>query len=88
MPIAKVLVILAFTLLLMPFQPASAAETPSGLPLPRFVTTRSEPINVRVGPGTRYGVAWIYVKAGVPVENMIAMFDTAREAGRYPVRRA
>ncbi len=28
------------------------------------------------------------IQAGVPVENMIAMFDTAREAGRYPVRRA
>ncbi|MEI8121504.1 MAG: uroporphyrinogen decarboxylase family protein [bacterium] len=26
------------------------------------------------------------IQAGVPVENIIAMFDTAREAGRYPVR--
>ncbi|MBL8593534.1 MAG: hypothetical protein JNK01_12680, partial [Devosia sp.] len=42
---------------------AVAAEGPSGLPLPRFVTTRSNPINVRVGPGTKYGVAWVYVKA-------------------------
>ena len=40
-----------------------AAEGPSGLPLPRFVTTRSTPINVRVGPGTKYAVAWVYVKA-------------------------
>jgi SH3-like domain-containing protein len=78
MPFAKVLVLLTFILLLMPFHPASAAETPSGLPLPRFVTTRSEPINVRVGPGTRYGVAWIYVKAGVPVE-IIQEFDTWRK---------
>ena len=37
----------------------AAAETPSGLPLPRFVTTRSTPINVRVGPGTKYDVSWI-----------------------------
>src|SRR5690606_31823758 len=47
--------------------PAAAAEGPSGLPLPRFATTRSTPINVRIGPGTRYGVAWVYVKAGTPV---------------------
>ena len=32
--------------------PAPAAEGPSGLPLPRFATTRSTPINVRIGPGT------------------------------------
>lgn len=57
---------------------AIAAEGPSGLPLPRFVTTRSNPINVRVGPGTRYGVAWVYVKAGTPVE-IIQEFDTWRK---------
>jgi len=57
---------------------AQAAETPSGLPLPRFATTKSNPINVRVGPGTRYGVAWTYVKAGMPVE-IIQEFDTWRK---------
>ena len=57
---------------------AVAAEGPSGLPLPRFVTTRSNPINVRVGPGTKYGVAWVYVKAGTPVE-IIQEFDTWRK---------
>lgn len=55
-----------------------AAEGPSGLPLPRFVTTRNNPINVRVGPGTRYDVAWVYVKAGTPVE-IIQEFDTWRK---------
>lgn len=57
---------------------AAAAETPSGLPLPRFVTTRSTPINVRVGPGTKYDVAWVYKVAGTPVE-IIQEFDTWRK---------
>ena len=57
---------------------AVAAENPSGLPLPRFVTTRSNPINVRIGPGTKYGVAWVYLKAGTPVE-IIQEFDTWRK---------
>lgn len=57
---------------------AMTAEGPSGLPLPRFVTTRSNPINVRVGPGTKYDVAWVYVKAGTPVE-IIQEFDTWRK---------
>lgn len=62
-----------------------AAETavtppgnPSGLPLPRFVTTRSNPVNVRLGPGTKYGVAWVYLKAGQPVE-IIQEFDVWRK---------
>lgn len=59
-------------------QVSVAAEGPSGLPLPRFVTTRSNPINVRVGPGTKYDVAWVYVKAGTPVE-IIQEFDTWRK---------
>jgi SH3-like domain-containing protein len=66
--------------LLAPDRAALADEktNPSGLPLPRFVTTRSTPINVRVGPGTRYDVAWIYLKAGTPVE-IVAEFDTWRK---------
>lgn len=60
-------------------QRSHAAEGPStGLPLPRFATTRSTPINVRVGPGTRYGIAWVYVRAGTPVE-IIQEFDTWRK---------
>jgi SH3-like domain-containing protein len=55
-----------------------AADNPSGLPLPRFATTRSTPINVRVGPGTRYDLAWVYVRAGTPVE-IIQEFDTWRK---------
>ncbi|HZY68298.1 MAG TPA: SH3 domain-containing protein [Devosia sp.] len=60
------------------FTAAQAAETPSGLPLPRFVTTRSTPINVRVGPGTKYDVSWIYKVAGTPVE-IIQEFDVWRK---------
>lgn len=54
------------------------ANNPSGLPLPRFVSTRSEPINVRVGPGEKYDIAWTYVKSGVPVE-ILQEFDTWRK---------
>lgn len=74
---AVAFVSLAFASLL-PGLASAAAENPSGLPLPRFASTRSTPINVRVGPGTKYGVAWIYVKAGLPVE-IVAEFDTWRK---------
>lgn len=54
------------------------ASNPSGLPLPRFATTRSEPINVRVGPGVKYEVSWTYLKSGIPVE-IVQEFDTWRK---------
>jgi SH3-like domain-containing protein len=57
---------------------AVAAPGPSGLPLPRFASTRSAPVNVRVGPGVRYDIAWVYVKPAVPVE-IIEEFDVWRK---------
>ncbi|WP_224704651.1 SH3 domain-containing protein [Devosia aquimaris] len=72
-PIALVLLALLTVL------PALAqSANPSGLPLPRFASTRSEPINIRVGPGTKYEVAWTYLKSGIPVE-IIQEFDTWRK---------
>ncbi len=50
----------------------------SGLKLPRFVSTHSKPINIRVGPGKKYDIAWVFVKSGVPVE-VINEFDTWRK---------
>ncbi len=57
---------------------ALAAETKSGLPLPRFVTTRSTQINVRLGPGFKYDIAWVYKVAGTPVE-IIQEYDIWRK---------
>ena len=65
-------------LLVLPVAPALAQDNPSGLPLPRFATTPSEPINVRVGPGQKYDIAWTYIKAGIPVE-IVQEFDTWRK---------
>lgn len=62
----------------VPAAAQSATDNPSGLPLPRFVTTRSHPINVRVGPGTKYDIAWNFLVSGVPVE-IIQEFDTWRK---------
>ena len=72
---------LVFTALcagLLALPQALGQDNPSGLRLPRFVTTRSHPINVRVGPGTRYDIAWNYTVSGVPVE-IIQEFDTWRK---------
>ena len=49
----------------------------SGLPIPRFVSLRTEPINLRTGPGLRYPVTWVYNRRRLPVE-VIAEFDAWR----------
>lgn len=49
----------------------------SGLPVPRFVSMRNAPTNVRVGPGTQYDIAFTFLRPGIPVE-VTAEFDTWR----------
>lgn len=55
-----------------------AAAQSSGLPLPRFVSLRSDQVNMRSGPGVRYPVDWVYLRRNLPVE-VIAEFDTWRK---------
>lgn len=55
----------------------SAAVGPSGLPLPRFVSLKSNRVNLRIGPGLNYPVDWLYLKSGVPME-VIQEYDNWR----------
>jgi SH3-like domain-containing protein len=57
-----------------PVEPPKQAEadttkgSASGLPLPRFVALRSDDVNLRAGPGTRYPIEWVYKRRELPVE--------------------
>ena len=53
---------------------AGPANTQTGLPLPRFVSLKSERVNVRRGPSNEHGVAWVFTQKNLPVE-IIAEFD-------------
>lgn len=47
----------------------SAEKGPvSGLPLPRFVSLKSDEVNLRSGPGRDYPTQWVFRRAGLPVE--------------------
>ncbi len=50
---------------------------PSGLPLPRFVSLKAARVNVRVGPGQDYRIAWVFTRSGLPVE-VVQEFDNWR----------
>ena len=49
-------------------EPDDSKSASSGLPLPRFASLRSEMVNMRAGPGTRYPIKWVFSYQGLPVE--------------------
>jgi SH3-like domain-containing protein len=73
----------AMTLALACIPPAAANEAPvkpapgTGLPVPRFVSLKAEKVNVRGGPTKEHDVAWIFTRAGLPVE-ITAEYDNWR----------
>lgn len=49
----------------------------SGLPVPRYVSLKSDHVNVRGGPTKDNDVSWVYTRAGLPVE-ITAEFENWR----------
>lgn len=61
--------------------PAPSREPPSppaGANLPRFVSLRSDEVNLRTGPGVRYPVEWVLQRRYMPVE-VLAEFENWRK---------
>jgi SH3-like domain-containing protein len=52
--------------------PALAAD--KNLPVPRFVSLRSDKVNVRTGPGEQYPIDWVFTRKDMPVE-IVAEFN-------------
>jgi SH3-like domain-containing protein len=40
----------------------------SNKPIPRFASLKANEVNSRVGPGGEYQIAWVFRRAGLPVE--------------------
>jgi SH3-like domain-containing protein len=59
------------------FSAKDVAVTSSGLPVPRYVSLKSDHVNVRAGPTKDNDVAWVYTRAGLPVE-ITAEFENWR----------
>lgn len=57
---------------------AQQAGVSTGLPLPRYVSLKSDRVNLREGPSKDHRTTWVYQRAGLPVE-ITAEFDTWRK---------
>jgi SH3-like domain-containing protein len=45
--------------------------------VPRFVSLKAGRVNVRIGPGEDYQIAWVFTRPGLPIE-VIQEYDTWR----------
>jgi SH3-like domain-containing protein len=52
----------------LPPLPAAGAENTAAGKLPRFVSLRSDEINLRVGPGQTFPIEWVLTRKNMPVE--------------------
>jgi SH3-like domain-containing protein len=59
------------------FSAKDSGATSSGLPVPRYVSLKSDHVNVRAGPTKDNDVAWIFTRSGLPVE-ITAEFENWR----------
>lgn len=60
--------------------PVAAQQTVgpnSGLPVPRYVSLKSDHVNLREGPSKDHATKWIFQRAGLPVE-ITAEYETWR----------
>jgi SH3-like domain-containing protein len=74
---ASAVVALCLLTLAMTAARAGGDATASGLPVPRFVSLKTDRVNVRGGPDKDHDVAWIYTRVGWPVE-ITAEFENWR----------
>src|SRR5918995_3250361 len=62
---------------------AAAAQEPpggrrgTGLPVPRYVSLKTDRVNLREGPSKDHRTAWVFQRAGLPVE-IVAEYETWR----------
>jgi len=57
---------------------ADPVGTASGLPLPRYVSLKSDRVNLREGPAKDHRTIWVFQRAGLPVE-ITAEFEIWRK---------
>jgi SH3-like domain-containing protein len=74
--------VLAVALLTCGAAVAATEELPggrrgTGLPVPRYVSLKTDRVNLREGPSKDHRTAWVFQRAGLPVE-IVAEFETWR----------
>ena len=76
----RCLVLATFALLGLPAVASAQdmqAGSVTGLPVPRYVSLKTDRVNLREGPSKEHRTRWVYQRAGLPME-VTAEFETWR----------
>ena len=71
-------VLVAVSALAIEIAHADQLGSASGLPIPRYVSLKSDRVNLREGPSKDHPTIWVFQRAGLPVE-ITAEFETWRK---------
>lgn len=71
------IVMLSFGASLASAQTAPGGRLGTGLPVPRYVSLKTDRVNLREGPSKDHRTAWVFQRAGLPVE-IVAEYETWR----------
>jgi SH3-like domain-containing protein len=69
----------AFSVQAAPAKAELRTDTPSGLPVPRFVSLKNETTNCRMGPSFDYPITATFRRAGIPVQVVAETTDHWRK---------
>ena len=72
------IIFFAFNQAAIPAQKSIKIGIYSGLPIPRYVSLKSEKVKLRIGPGKKYKTQYVYIVNHFPVK-IIAEFDNWRK---------
>lgn len=75
--IAVAIAVLALSGLSATAQQPPGGRLGTGLPVPRYVSLKTDRVNLREGPSKDHRTAWVFQRAGLPVE-IIAEYETWR----------
>lgn len=56
---------------------STTAGSTTGLPIPRYVSLKTDRVNLREGPSKDHRTAWVFQRAGLPVE-IVSEYETWR----------
>jgi SH3-like domain-containing protein len=85
LPSSKAPAILLACVLAAGAQAAAAApvdrSTPSGMPVPRYVSLKFDKVNARAGPGDDHRLLWVYTVRGLPLQVIAETSEWRRVCG-------
>ncbi len=76
--VARLLAALILAAIVSPFAQAQQIGAVTGRMVPRYVSLKTDRVNLREGPSKDHPTIWVFQRAGLPVE-ITAEFDTWRK---------